>query len=209
MFGDDSFLMTKGVILYREISGESNLWVKLFLHEIGIVNVTARKPTGDTEPLIWGRFSLKKKQKGKNYFIDDTEIVDDMFNIRKKKDTIATAFNWTKLLIKYLAPEQPDDELIVIFYWNMKLLCENIVPPEASNWRFLWQWLKIWGIAPDLKDLLTRMNFNHDEILLLNQIASLNINKVIDLFSKPLNYNIRENAFKIASKIAVKFLDEK
>lgn len=209
MFGDDSFLMTKGVILFREISGESNLWVKLFLHEIGIVNVTARKATGDTEPLIWGRFSLKKKQKGKNYFIDDTEIVDDMFNIRKKKDTIATAFNWTKLLIKYLAPEQPDDELIVIFYWNMKLLCENTVPPEASNWRFLWQWLKIWGIAPDLKDLLTRMNFNHDEILLLNQIVSLNINKVIDLFSKPLNYNIRENAFKIASKIAVKFLDEK
>ena len=209
MFGDDSFLMTKGVILYREISGESNLWVKLFLHEIGIVTVTARKSTGDTEPLIWGRFSLKKKQRGKNYFIDDTEIVDDMFNIRKKKDTIVTAFNWTKLLIKYLAPEQPDDELIIIFYWNMKLLCENTVPPEVSNWRFLWQWLKIWGIAPDLRDLLTRMNFNHDEILLLNQIVSLNINKVIDLFSKPLNYNIRENAFKIASKIAVKFLYEK
>ena len=119
-----------------------------------------------------------------------------------------TAIKWTRAISKYLIREHPDDDLLTNLYWSMKLLSEPKVPADASDWRFIWRWLQEWGLAPDFVNFHASMNFNSDEIYFLAQIAKSDTKGVIDLFSKPLNNKIRENIFKIAAKIAVKFLEE-
>ena len=209
MFSGEEFVTASGVLLTREISGENSLWIRLFLKEFGIVNVTARKPSGETEPFIWGIFSLKKKHKGKNYIINETEIIDDMFKLRRQKETIITALNWSNLILKYLISEQPDDELLANLYWNMKLLCDSRIPPDVPNWRFLWKWLENWGLAPDFVKFHIGNKFNNDEILFLANVLNRDTKNIIKLFSEPVSKNIRENIFKISAKLAVQFLNEK
>jgi hypothetical protein len=53
-------------------------------------------------------------------------------------------------------PEEPhpSDALLANLYWSMKLL--GRVPPEVADWRFLWRWLKGWGLAPQLSECLDR-----------------------------------------------------
>ncbi|MBQ9419506.1 MAG: hypothetical protein IJU31_03925 [Synergistaceae bacterium] len=204
-----NFLSESGMIVYRDLSGEKNLWMKIFLRGSGIINVTAKKAGGDTEPLLWGKFTLRKKQRSSNYFVEDFEVVDDMLKIRQRKDSLFMVFRWLKLVIKFLAPYQPDDELLANLYWSMKLLSEPVVPVEAASWKFLWRWISSWGLAPDLVDFHASQNFNHDEIVLLAQISMLSANDVIKLFSGKLSPNIRENSFKIASSLAEKFLIQK
>ncbi|MBR2208876.1 MAG: hypothetical protein IJ859_08750 [Synergistaceae bacterium] len=206
---EGNFLKASGVILYREISGEKNLWLKLFLKEFGLVNVTARRSNGDTEPFIWGKFELKKKKNSVNYYVNEIEVFDDMLPIRERREAILTTLQWTRLIKKFLTTEQADDDLLANLYWSMKLLEEPRVPIEVSNWKFLWRWLESWGLAPDLVNFYSSQKFNHDEIILLTQISLLNVKGVIDLFSKKLNPNIRENSLKIAAKLAEKFLIEK
>ena len=209
MFNDEHFVTVSGVILSRKISGENNLSVTLFLKKFGLVKVSARKSSGDSEPFIWGNFYLQKKHKGLGYSIKEVEVFDDMFDLRKGREKILTALNWFNLLKKYLIHEHPDDDLLTNLYWNMKLLTEANIPVEASDWRFKWHWLKLWGLAPDLVKYHVAMKFNNDEILLLAQLDILDTKGVINLFSKPVNKNVRENVFKIASKLTLKFLDEK
>ena len=206
---EGNFLKVSGIILYRDISGEKNLWLKLFLKEFGIVNVTGRRSSGDTEPFIWGKFGLRKKKNSSNYYVDEIEVVDDMLPIRKHRASILTVLKWTRLISKFLTSEQADDDLLANLYWSMKLLEEPQVPVEVSNWKFLWRWLDSWGLAPDLVNFYSSQRFNHDEIVLLTQISLLNVKGVINLFSNKLNPNLRENSFKIAAELAEKFLIEK
>lgn len=212
----ENFITASGVILSRRQSGENALWLILFLKEYGIMNVTApafssirKNFGGDTEPFLWGVFSLRKKNKGRSYFIDDIEITDDMMSLRKSRTTIMTAFKWSKAVMKYLMPEQPDDDLLSNLYWNMKLLCDKRIPAYVSDWRFIWLWLEEWGLAPDIASFHASMNFNRDEIFLLVQVAKLGINEIVKLFSEGLKPNVRENVFKVAVKLALNFLNEK
>ncbi|MBQ7196124.1 MAG: hypothetical protein IJS40_01800 [Synergistaceae bacterium] len=206
---EGNFLTVSGVILYRDISGEKNLWLKLFLKGFGIVNVTARRSSGDTEPFIWGKFGLKKKKNTTNYYIDEFEIADDMLPLRKRRETILTAIKWTNIIKKYLTIGQADDELLANLYWSMKLLGEPNVPPEASSWKFLWRWLENWGLAPDLVNFYSSQKFNHDEIILLTQLSLLNFKSVSELFAGKISPNVRENSLRIAAELAEKFLIEK
>ena len=206
---EGNFLKASGVVLYRDLSGEKNLWLKLFLKEFGIINVTARRSSGDTEPFIWGKFGLRKKKNSVNYYIEEIDVADDMLQLRKRRASIFTALKWIKLISKYLTKEQADNELLANLYWSMKLLEEPRVPVEISNWKFLWRWLESWGLAPDLVDFYSSKNFNRDEIILMTQISLLNIKGVINIFSNKINLNIRENSFKIASELAENFLAEK
>ncbi|MBQ7578523.1 MAG: recombination protein O N-terminal domain-containing protein [Synergistaceae bacterium] len=210
----DYVIKSSGVILFRKSYGENTLWTKLFLKEYGII--TATMPTagknsfgGDSEPFCWGTFALKRKPKGKNYRVEDIDIYEDMLNIRKAPDTILTAFKWSKAVLKYLLDDQPDNDLLANLYWNMKLLCEKIVPADASDWRFIWNWLNLWGIAPDIMQFCSTKNFNRDETILLAQLTKVDTKNVIKIFSSPLSNNIRKNIFKYAAESAYKFLNEK
>lgn len=207
---DGNFFNNLGVVLCRGNSGEKNLWLKLFLKDAGIVNVSAKKKDSNIEPLTWGNFSLKKKQKSTNYFIDEAEIFDDMFALREKKDSLLNSLKWVRLVMKFLEPGQPDNDLLINLYWSMKLLTQPKVPPYAASWKFLWRWLDSWGLAPDLVNFYGAQNFNHDEIVLLAQMSMLSTAGVADIFSKnKISPNIRENSFKIAVSLAEKFLIEK
>ena len=206
---EGNFLKVTGVIFHREISGEKNLWLKLFLKDYGIVNVTARRADGSTEPFIWGKFELRKKSKSVNYYVDSIEIADDVLKIRKSRASVLTVLKWTKLISKFLTQNQADNDLLANLYWSMKLLEEPRVPCEIANWKFLWRWLESWGLAPNLVDFYSSKNFNHDEIVLLTQISLLSVKDIIKLFSNKINLKIRENSFKIASDLAEQFLSEK
>lgn len=209
----DNYITASGVILSRQQMGENSLWVRLFLNEYGIMNVSApsgrRGFGGDNEPFMWGVFYLQKKSKSSNYYLYDIEARDDMYNLRKSRETMTTALKWTQAVTKYLSTSQPDDELLRNLYWSMKLLCYSVVPPDASDWRFFWHWLEEWGLAPDIVGFHGAMKFTRDEIILLAQLNELNTQGVIQLFSSPSNLRIRQNTFRIAAGLAVKFLNEK
>ena len=193
--------------------GERSLLVSLFLKDYGIMTASApsgkRGFGGDSEPFVWGVFSLQKKAKSNNYFINDIETKNDMLPIRRRRESMMTALKWIREICKYLPNLQPDDELLNNLYFSMILLCSPIVPPDAADWRFIWLWLEEWGLAPDIVGFHEKMSFTHDEIILLAQLSELNIKGVLQLFSSPIKLKIRENTFRIASDLAVKFLNEK
>ena len=91
----------------------------------------------------------------------------------------------------------------------MKLLEHpNIVPVRAADFRFIWLWLKEWGLAPDLINFYSSRGFNEAEVILLTQIQALRAEDVIKLFSYKLNGSIRENSLNIAVKLALEFFHE-
>ena len=206
MFNGEDFITAKGVTLSREISGENNLWVRLFLQGEGVVSLSSKNFKGDSEPFIWAIYSFRKKARSAKYFVSDIDVKDDMLAVRRSRETLLTAMKWSNLLAKYMPHEQPDDNLLTYLYWNMKLLATPSVPYYVPDWRFLWQWIMLWGLAPDIAEFHASKNFSNDEIRLLVQTLNLNAKGVIKLFTAPININIRENIFIIAARLAVKFL---
>ncbi len=209
MFYSESYIMSSGVILSRKILGENTNYITLFLKQYGIMNATApsRLYSGDKEPLIWGTFKLRKKSRSRNYFIEDTDVKEDMLSLRKSREQILTAMEWCRLIIKYLEPSQPDDELLTNLYWCMKLLSDISVPPEAAYWRFIWKWLNIWGIAPEIESFLSPNGFTRDEIMLLSFAAQSSTKSVIDFFKS--HSNVTGNFFRRAYHLSLKLLNEK
>lgn len=208
MFNGEDFITAKGVTLTREFSGENRLWVRLFVQNEGIISLSSKNFMGDSEPFLWAVYGIRKQSRNAKYFVTDIDVKDDMFALRRSRQTIQTALKWTRFLIKYVPHEQPDDLLLASLYWNMKLLANPSVPYSAAEWRFIWLWLEHWGIAPDIFDFHASKNFNDDEISLLVQLSHLNAKGVIQLFSSPINSNVRENVFSIAAKLAAGFLKQ-
>ncbi|MBQ7544604.1 MAG: hypothetical protein IJT02_06635 [Synergistaceae bacterium] len=208
MFNDEPFATAKGVILNRAPTGETNLWVTFFLEGEGIVSLSSKNMMGDSEPFVWGYFELKKKQKSASYHVFEADIRDDMLHLRRSRAALSAVFGWVKYLLRYLPHGQPDDELLNNLYWSMKLLTVSAVPEEAADWRFVWLWLREWGIAPELTEFYASRGFNAHETELLSRLEVLAPKEVVSLFSSPLNPSIRENVFKVASSLAVGFLNE-
>ena len=206
MFNGENFLTAKGVTLQREISGENKLWVRLFLQGEGVVSLSSKNFKGDSEPFVWAIYSFRKMARSAKYLVDDIDVKDDMFRLRRSRETILTAQKWAALLAKFMPHEQPDDDLLNILYWNMKLLATPPVPFSVPDWRFLWQWIELWGLAPDIVTFHEANNFSRDEIHLMIQVSTLNADGVIRLFTVPLAIRIRENIFTVAAKLAAKFL---
>ena len=206
MFNGEDFVTAKGVTLTREFSGENRLWVRLFVQNEGIISLSSKNFMGDSEPFLWAVYAIRKQSKNAKYFVTDIDVKDDMFAIRRSRQTIQTALKWTRFLIKYVPHEQPDDSLLANLYWNMKLLANPSIPYSAAEWRFIWLWLEHWGIAPDIVDFHSSKNFNDDEISLLIQTSHLNAKGVIKLFSSPVNANVRQNVFTVAANLATGFL---
>lgn len=206
---DDAYIMSSGVILSRKIYGENTYYLTLFLKHYGILNATvkSRLYSGDREPLIWAVFKLRKKSRSKNYFIEDTDIKDDMLALRKSREQIMTALKWCRLIIKHLEPSQPDDALLNNLYWNMKLLCETYIPAEVLNWRFICGWLNVWGLTPDINTFFASKRFTQNESALLSFIAQSNTKEVIEFFSQ--HKNIPAEFFRTAFNLSLRLLNEK
>lgn len=145
-----------GVVLARARVGEAGLWLTLFLRGEGLLRASAPGAEsgsvrfgGGTEPFVWGTFQLHKGRGGSLY-LSGVDIADDMLPLRKRPEALYMAVRWSRLVKRFLPFEYPADDLLANLYWNMRLLSSPQVPPAAAEWRFLWRWLKEWGLAPDL-----------------------------------------------------------
>ncbi|MDR1620960.1 MAG: recombination protein O N-terminal domain-containing protein, partial [Synergistaceae bacterium] len=158
------FQSASGVVLSRRIVGEGDLFLTLFLKGMGLTAASARGAAtgkvrfgGGTEPLVWGVFTLYrgrgegKDGEGKRY-LKSVDVADDMLKLRASARALFAAVRWAKLLTRHLPAGHPSDELLANFYWSMKLLSEGEVSADVLEWRFLWRWLKSWGLAPELSE---------------------------------------------------------
>jgi DNA repair protein RecO (recombination protein O) len=169
-----SFLSASGVVLNRRVAGEGDLLLTLFLKGSGMIFASARgggagtvRFGGGTEPLMWGIFSLYEGRGGRRH-LKSADSADDMLKLRSRPEALFAAVRWAKLLMRRLPPEHPSDELLANFYWSMKLLNDGF-PAAAAEWRFLWRWLKNWGLAPDLSEF---SGASEADLALLHRVAA-------------------------------------
>jgi DNA repair protein RecO (recombination protein O) len=151
-----------GTVLRRKISAEGDIFLNLFLKGFGRLPVFIRgggrgsvRFGGATEPLVWGNFEFYKSGKSERLILRSADIKYDALKLRNSKDVILTAFNWAKMLITYLDDGRADDKLLSCLFWCLKLL-EDGVPIEVADWRFVWRWLNIWGLAPEHENEIMR-----------------------------------------------------
>ncbi len=104
---------------------------------------------GAVEPLVWGRYQLYQTRR--KTYLKEVQVTEDFWELRKDPPAVKQAARTVSLFNKYLIAGYPYDELLVSFYWALSALARK-VPAPCVNARFLWRWLKSWGIAPDLKN---------------------------------------------------------
>ena len=170
-----------GTVLRRKVSAEGDIILDLFLRGMGRLPVYIRgggrgsvRFGGATEPLVWGDFELYKSGKGGRLILRSVEVKYDALKLRTSKDVILTALNWTKMLVMYLEESRADDKVLSCFYWGLKLLEEG-VPVEIADWRFVWRWLNIWGLAPEPENEIMRFTAcaGYDVIRNIKKVESL------------------------------------
>ncbi len=148
------FYSASGTVIQRRISPKGDMYLNLYLKGLGLLWATAPGSAkgkvrfgGGTEPLVWGKFNIYK---GKDrFFLKSVEVHDDMWAIRKDRNALRLAARMVKHIKQNLPLDQPDDKLLAILYWNLWLITRGCVS-EAVEWRFLWKWLTLWGLAPSL-----------------------------------------------------------
>jgi len=153
------FESASGVVLNRRVTGEGDLNITLFLKKLGIAYASAKGAAGGKvrfggaiEPMVWSAFALyRPKDDGGRLYLKSVDIADDMLPLRSRPEAIFAAARWFRLLMRRLMAGYVDDGLLANLYWSMKLLCGNL-PVEVVEWRFMWRWLKAWGLAPDISE---------------------------------------------------------
>lgn len=197
-----------GVVLARSRSGESSIKLTLFLKNQGIIYSLATGAVGGrtrfgggTEPFVWGVFNFRQG-KHNGLYLNNVDIVDDMIKLRRRPRALFMAIKWGRLITRHLVPANPDDSLLANLYWNMRLLCIDNIPVEVADWRFIWRWLMLWGIAPDIGEI----NKNAPDQELLIKIADTDVQDIIKTF----NFNLKDlnlRFFQAASGHAENFLN--
>lgn len=154
-FTKQGLYSSSGVVLRRSTHGEGNIGIYVFLKGIGPVWVNAPGSArgkvrfgGATEPMTWGIFNIYKGIG--SFYLKSVEIKNDSWLLRKDYKSLKIALKWLKLLSHNLLEAHPDDKLLGILYWSFNLLIDGI-DPEMVDWRFMWRWLTLWGLAPDLR----------------------------------------------------------
>ena len=153
------FETASGVVLNRRIAGEGDLLLTLFLKGLGVSYVSAKGAAGGkvrfggaTEPFVWGAFALyRPRDEGGRLYLKSVDVADDMLALRSRPEALLAAARWCRLLVRSLMEGHADDALLANLYWNMKLLCGGL-PVKAVEWRFIWRWLKAWGLAPEVSE---------------------------------------------------------
>ena len=205
------FESASGVVLKRRIAGEGDLNLTLFLKGLGITYVSAKGAAGGkvrfggaTEPLVWGAFSLyRSRDDGGKLYLKSVDVADDMLALRSRPESLFAAARWSKLLRRSLMEGHADDALLANLYWNMKLMCGGF-PAEAAEWRFMWRWLKVWGLAPEISECASG---TASELELLRFVEAAKTSELESFeFRETLESNCR--LFADASRRAETFLKE-
>lgn len=143
-----------GVVLKRVISPKGDIFLDLFLKEMGIIWVIAPGSAkgkvrfgGALEPSSWGIFNLYKG--ARNFYLQAVEIKADSWILRQSPRALRTYFAFLKMINLHVPRQHPDDRVLANLFWTRELLLKGC-PEEVVEWRFLWRWLNLWGLAPQL-----------------------------------------------------------
>ena len=194
----EEFLLNdlSGIILSRKPLGDRKLLLDIFVKDYGIFSVFVRVGTsgrshfgGDIEPFNWCKFVLKKSSKSRIYTVQDVENYDDMLLVKLRPKALKLVLQWVIDIKKYLIQEQPDNFLLENLYDNMLLLKIEHIPVEIVNFRFKWNWLDLWGIAPEFEKFFDLKKFTLNEIKLLQFVVTFDRKKLSELFSNIQNQN--------------------
>jgi DNA repair protein RecO (recombination protein O) len=153
--GRQGLIKERGVVLRRVDTPEGNRRVYLFLARYGPVWASAPGAArgkarfgGSTEPMVWGIMHLYR---GPNrFYLRDVDVRKDFWSLRNQPRKMRRAIEWIRTVSTTLLPMHPGDELLPLLYWSLCSLEEESVPGVIVEWRFLWRWLRLWGLAPDL-----------------------------------------------------------
>ena len=205
------FQSASGVVLSRRIIGEGDLLLTLFLKEMGMTTASARGAAkgkvrfgGGTEPLVWGSFTLYQgKDEGKKT-LKSVDVADDMLKLRTRAQALFAAVRWAKLLMRHLMEGHPADDLLANLYWNMKLLSEGEIPVEVLEWRFVWRWLKSWGLAPEVAEWTGRTPEEADSLRKAAALKAPELKK----WAADMNTGLNRGLFVNAARRAEEFLKE-
>ncbi|GHS98636.1 hypothetical protein AGMMS50276_20790 [Synergistales bacterium] len=213
-----NFDLASGVTLGRRFAGENDVLLTLFLKGFGLVYVSAKGANssrarfgGATEPLMWGTFSLYGAQ-GKRR-LKCADIADDMLKLRGRRDALFASVGFAKLLKRRVIMEHPSDALLSNLYWSMKLMDGPAAfPASAAEWRFLWRWLRLWGLAPAWEDFFSPLGIETSGEEILKIVAAT---KTAPLLSEAQNdsgftdtiLNFASD-FAKASRYAMTFFEE-
>ncbi len=154
--GRQGLIKERGVILRRVDSPEGNRSVYVFLSRYGPLWTSAPGAArgkarfgGSTEPMVWGIMHLYR---GPNrFYLRDVDVKKDFWSLRNRPERMRRAIEWIRTVTLALLPMHPCDELLPLLYWSLSSLEDESVPPAAAEWRFFWRWLRIWGLAPNLR----------------------------------------------------------
>jgi len=204
------FESTSGVVLHRRVTGEGDLNITLFLKKLGVAYVSARGAAsgkvrfgGATEPMVWSTFSLyRPRDDGGKLYLRSVDIADGMLHLKRNPEALFAAARWFKLLIRRMMAGHADDGLLANLYWSMKLLGGDL-PVEAVEWRFMWRWLKAWGLAPDVSEL----GGTPSELELLRFVAASKAADIVSAVPREI-FESRKRIFVDASRRAEAFLME-
>lgn len=148
------YFKASGTVLRRVDNPEGERRVHLFLRGLGPVWAAApgagrgrSRFGGATEPLVWGVFSLYKGPR--RLYLRDVEVREDFWNLRKSRDSLQRALEWSGAIARSGMEAHACDPLVRLFYWSLRNLEEG-AEGEIAEWRFLWKWLHFFGIAPSL-----------------------------------------------------------
>ncbi|MBN1333310.1 MAG: DNA repair protein RecO C-terminal domain-containing protein [Synergistales bacterium] len=148
------FYSGSGIITKRVISHKGDIFLNLFLKGHGIIWVIAPGSAkgkvrfgGSLEPSTWGIFTLYKG--ATNFYLKAVEVKADSWALRHRPGALRTYFSILKLINSNLPQGHPDDEVLAHLFWTRDLLIRDC-PREVVEWRFLWRWLKSWGLAPEV-----------------------------------------------------------
>ncbi|HPI97648.1 MAG TPA: DNA repair protein RecO C-terminal domain-containing protein [Synergistales bacterium] len=146
------YYSASGIITKRTISPKGDIFLNLFLKGFGIIWVIAPGSAkgkvrfgGALEPSTWGVFTLYKGPT--NFYLKTVEVKVDSWELRHRPRGLKTYFSLLQLINSLLPQGHPDDELLVHLFWARDLLIRDC-HMELVEWRFLWRWLKVWGLAP-------------------------------------------------------------
>jgi len=143
-----------GVVLRRQETSEGDIRLYVLFREYGPMWVVApgaargkRRFGGATEPLIWGYFGCYKSPR--QLYLREIEVKEDLWEIRHDPGRLERAMTWARLLVEHLLPGYPCNEVLAAFYDSLFLLDKGL-DSDMLEWRFLYRWMKNWGVAPDI-----------------------------------------------------------
>lgn len=103
---------------------------------------------GGTEPLVWGEFSLY--QSPSRLYLQGVEVKEDFLALRSAPQALLCALRLYKLTAKEMPADCENDALLRAL-WSAMIQLKEAAPPYIVEFRYMWKFMSLFGIAPSLE----------------------------------------------------------